>query len=64
MENQPGTHDAVTRMRMLVDAGASFVAGGFLGIDSRLNLDEHGIWNRNNQRTVEYLTVDTALAGT
>ncbi|MDB5759648.1 MAG: phosphatase family protein [Burkholderia sp.] len=43
--------------------GASFAAGGPLGIDSRLNLDEHGIWNRNNQRTVEYLTVGAVFAG-
>jgi hypothetical protein len=40
-------------MRMLVDAGASLAGGGPLGVDSQLNLDEHGIWNRNNQRTLE-----------
>jgi undecaprenyl-diphosphatase len=43
--------------------GASFAGGGPLGIDTRLNLDEHGIWNRNNQRRLEYLTVGGVFAG-
>ncbi len=43
--------------------GASFAAGGPLGIDSRLDLDEHGIWTRNNQRTLKYLTVGAVFTG-
>lgn len=43
--------------------GASFAAGGPLGLDSRLNLPEHGIWNRNVQRTLEYLTVGAVFTG-
>lgn len=41
----------------------SFAGGGPLGIDSRLNTDEHGIWNRSKQRTVEYLTIGSVIAG-
>lgn len=38
-------------------------AGGPLGIDSRFELDEHGIWKRTTQRRVEQLLVAGALAG-
>ena len=37
--------------------------GGPLGIDSRLNLNEQGIWKRNNQRTLEQLVVGSVIAG-
>jgi undecaprenyl-diphosphatase len=38
-------------------------AGGLLGIDSRLELDERGIWRRSAQRAVERVLVAGALAG-
>jgi hypothetical protein len=37
--------------------------GGPLGIDSRLNLDQQGIWKRSNQRALEGLVVGGVIAG-
>jgi membrane-associated phospholipid phosphatase len=44
-------------------SGAVLAAGGPLGIDTRLNRDEQGIWRRSNQMAVEYLAVGSVLAG-
>ena len=44
-------------------ADLSFAGGGPLSIDLRLNMDEQGIWKRSNQRTLEYLTVGSVIAG-
>lgn len=43
--------------------GLAVAGGGPLGIDSRLNPDEQGIWKRSNQRTLEYLTIGSVIAG-
>lgn len=43
--------------------GLAFAGGGPLGIDSRLNLNEQGIWKRSNQRALEGIVVGTAIAG-
>ena len=59
-----------TRISALVFACASLTApglvlagGGPIGIDSRLNLDEQGIWARNKQKTLERLVVGGVIAG-
>jgi hypothetical protein len=43
--------------------GLAFAGGGPLGIDSRLNLNQQGIWKRSNQRALEDIVVGTAIAG-
>jgi undecaprenyl-diphosphatase len=47
----------------LTAPGLVLAGGGPLGIDSRLNLDEQGIWKRSNQRTLEGLIVGGVIAG-
>lgn len=42
---------------------AAFAGGGPLGIDSRLNYDNQGIWKRSNQRTLEALVIGGEIAG-
>ncbi|MFC5496931.1 phosphatase PAP2 family protein [Caenimonas terrae] len=44
-------------------SGAACAAGGPLGIDHRLALDESGIWARRNQRAVYDLSALTVLGG-
>lgn len=41
----------------------ALAAGGPLGIDSRLNYDNHGIWKRSNQRALEALVIGGQIAG-
>ena len=41
---------------------AALAAGGPLGIDHRLPLDESGIWSRSNQRAVEGISADVDSA--
>lgn len=41
----------------------SLAGGGPLGIDSRLNRDEQGIWKRSNQRALEGIVVGGVIAG-
>lgn len=47
----------------LAASSPALAGGGPLGIDSRLNLDEQGIWKRSNQRALEGIMVGGALAG-
>jgi PAP2 superfamily protein len=48
---------------LLACSSQAIAAGGFLGIDHRLNNDEHGIYNRDVQRFVEYSLVSGAVLG-
>jgi undecaprenyl-diphosphatase len=41
----------------------ALAGGGLLGIDTRLNRNESGVWRRSNQLAAEYLTVGSVLAG-
>jgi hypothetical protein len=43
--------------------GAVRAGGGPLGIDSRVNRDDQGIWKRSNQTTLEKLIVGGVIAG-
>lgn len=47
----------------LSSAEPALAGGGPLGIDTRLNRNESGIWRRSNQLATEYLTVGSVLAG-
>ena len=59
------------RIRMAVSAALLMVSctrvamasGGPLGIDSKLNEDNHGIWKRSNQKTLEGVLIGGALFG-
>ncbi|MES2258305.1 MAG: phosphatase PAP2 family protein [Pseudomonadota bacterium] len=37
--------------------GGAWAGGGPLGIDSRLNYDDHGIWKRSNQKRLQTLLI-------
>ncbi|MDB5823110.1 MAG: hypothetical protein JWR21_1814 [Herminiimonas sp.] len=47
----------------MVEPASVLAGGGPLGIDSRLNLDEHGIWKRSNQKALQGLAIGGVLAG-
>ena len=44
-------------------AGSAYAAGGPLGIDSKLELNDRGVWKRSNQRAMEQVLVAGALIG-
>lgn len=44
-------------------APLAYAGGGPLGIDSRLNYDNHGIWKRSNQKALEALVIGGEIAG-
>lgn len=41
----------------------AYAAGGFLGIDSRLQYDNQGIWKRSNQKALEAVMIGGSIAG-
>lgn len=43
--------------------GNAAMAGGPLGIDSKLNYDNQGIWKRSNQKVLEFGLIGGELAG-
>ena len=43
---------------------SSFAGGGPLGIDSRLNYDNQGIWKRSNQKALQALVIGGEIGGT
>lgn len=43
--------------------GSTAMAGGPLGIDSKLNYDNQGIWKRSNQKVLEFGMIGVELAG-
>jgi hypothetical protein len=48
---------------LMMSAALSARAGGFLGIDHEIALDQHGIWARNYQTTLEYGVLATEIGG-
>jgi hypothetical protein len=48
---------------LLLSAPAISRAGGFLGIDHEVDLDQHGIWGRNYQTALEYGVLATEIGG-
>ncbi len=48
---------------LLAAQGAATAAGGPLGIDHTVTLDEHGIWSRRDQRLLEFGVVGVEIAG-
>ncbi len=44
-------------------AAPAFAGGGPLGIDQRLTYDDQGLWNRDNQTTLERAVVITEIVG-
>lgn len=42
---------------------SSFAGGGPLGIDSRLNYDNQGIWKRSNQKALQALVIGGEIGG-
>jgi hypothetical protein len=48
---------------LLLLASVTVRAGGFLGIDQEIALDQHGIWARNYQTALEYGVLATEIGG-
>ncbi len=43
--------------------GSTASAGGLLGIDHRINYDNHGVWKRSNQLLLQDATIAVVVAG-
>jgi hypothetical protein len=48
---------------LLLSASLTARAGGLLGIDHEVGLDQHGIWARNYQTALEYGVLATEIGG-
>ncbi|MGZ5181527.1 MAG: phosphatase PAP2 family protein [Ramlibacter sp.] len=59
----PPLRQASVFLMGLALAGGAAAAGGPLGIDHRLPLDERGVWARSNQRAVQRLSALTVIGG-
>jgi hypothetical protein len=54
---------AVCSIVEMMGAGPAHAGGGPLGIDSRLNEDNQGIWKRSNQKALEGIMIGGAIVG-
>lgn len=53
----------VTTLMLAATYGTAFAGSGPLGIDSKLNYDDQGIWKRNNQKALAGVLVGGELLG-